>query len=105
MICLWGFNPPYYTKEKLLTKGHIFSQFTNDEILLKYIPTGVKLSSLTRELLLSILAFIKKEQYLELYGMYKNERIQRSTIGNRNYDINIQNHFINKIREYVSVAG
>jgi hypothetical protein len=39
------FNLPYYKKEKLLTKEHIFSQFKDDEELQKYIPTGVKLSS------------------------------------------------------------
>ena len=63
---------PYYTMEKLLTKEHIFSKFINDEELLQYIPSNEKLSSLTRKLLLSILAYIKKEKYLELYGIQKN---------------------------------
>lgn len=96
---------PYYTKEKLLVKNHIFNQFNNDEELLKYIPTGVKASSLTREILLSILAYIRKEKYLELYGLYKATKIQRATTGSRNYDITIQSNFVEKIKEYVSIAG
>ena len=92
-------------EEKLLTKEHIFSKFVNDEELLQYIPSDAKLSSLTRELLLSILAYIKKEKYLELYGIYKTIKLQRSTTGCKSYDIKIQTNFIEKIQEYVSVAG
>ena len=99
-----GFNLPYYTKEKLLTKEHIFSQFKDDEELQKYILTGVKLSSLTRDLLLSILAYIKKEKYLLLYGIYKTTKLQRSTTGSKNYDIKIESDFVDKIKEYVSVS-
>ena len=100
-----GFNLPYYTKDKILTKEHIFSQFINDEELLKYIPTGVKPSSLTRELLLSILAYIRKEKYLSLYGIYKATKLQKSTTGSKNYDLKIQNNFVDKFREYISVNG
>ena len=103
--CIGGFNVPYYTREKLLTKEHIFSKFVNDEELLQYIPSDAKLSSLTRELLLSILSYIKKEKYLELYGIYKTIKLQRSTTGCKSYDIKIQTNFIEKIQEYVSVAG
>ena len=99
-----GFNLPYYTKEKLLTKEHIFSQFKDDEELQKYIPTGVKISSLTRDLLLSILAYIKKEKYLLFYGIYKTTKLQRSTTGSKNYDIKIEQDFVDKIKEYVSVS-
>ena len=77
-----GFNLPYYTKEKLLTKEHIFSQLKDDEELQKYMPTGVKLSFMARKILLSILAYIKKEKYLALYGIYKATNLQRFITGN-----------------------
>lgn len=86
-----------------MTKQHIFSHFINDEELLKYIPTGVKVSSLTRELLLSILAYIRKEKYLHLYGIYKSTKLQRSTTGCKNYDIQIQGNFVENIKNYTSV--
>ena len=89
MGCIGGLNLPYYTKEKILTKEHIFSQFADDEELGKYIPTGVKSSSLSRELLLSILAYISK--------------LQRSTVGYKNYDIKIENDFAEKLQEFISV--
>ena len=103
MGCIGGLNLPYYTKEKILTKDHIFSQFVDDEELGKYIPTGVKSSSLSRELLLSILAYIRKDKYLSLYGLYKASKLQRSTVGYKNYDIKIGNDFAEKIREFISV--
>lgn len=102
--CFGGFNLPYYTKENILTKNHIFSQFLDDEELLKYIPTGAKLSSLTRELLLSILAYIRKDKYLALYGIYKSTKLQRSTTGNKSYDLTVQQNFVEKIKEYISVS-
>jgi hypothetical protein len=87
----------------LLTKNHIFEQFANDAELLKYIPTGAKVSSLTRELLLSILAYIRKDKYLRLYQIYKSTKLQRSTTGCKKYDIQIQGNFVENIQNYVSV--
>lgn len=73
-----------------MTKQHIFAQFINDDELLKFIPTGVKSSNLTRELLLSVLAYIRKDKYLALYGLCKEIKLQKSITGNKNYDIKIQ---------------
>ena len=66
-------------------------------------PTNVKSSSLYRELLLSILAYIRKDKYLSLYGIYKVTKLQRSTTGYKNYDIKIDNNFVEKIQQFVSV--
>lgn len=82
-----------------MTKSHIFEQFINDEELLKYIPTWDKPSGLTIELLLSKLAYIKREKYLALYAIYKSTKLQRSTIWARNYDIKVQPNFIENINE------
>ena len=65
----------------------------------KYIPTWVKVSPLTRELLLSILAYIRKEKYL--YWIYKSTKLQRSTTGCKNYDIQIQGNFVENIKKYI----
>ena len=86
-----------------MTKDHIFSHFLGDDELGKYIPTNVKPSSLSRELLLSILAYIRKDKYLSLYGIYKVTKLQRSTTGYKNYDIKIDNNFVEKIQQFVSV--
>ena len=104
MGCLRGFDLPYYTKDKVLTKSHIFSHFENNQELLQYIPWGAKASSLTKELLLSILVYIKKDKYLILYGIYKATKLQRSKTGKKNYDIRIQANFVNKIKEYVTIS-
>ena len=53
--------------------------------------------------MLSILAFIRKEKYLQLYGIYKATKLQRSTTGCKNYDIQVQGNFAENIQNYVSV--
>ena len=92
-----GLNLPYYAKEKLLTKEYIFFQLLGDDDLAKYIPTNDKLSSLSRELLISILSYIRKDKYLSLYGIYKVTKFQRSTMRYKNYNIKIDNNFVEKI--------
>ena len=101
--CLGGFNIPYYTKEKILTKEHIFSQFIGDTELKMYIPDNMKLSAITRELLLAILFYIKREKYLSLYSLYKKTKLQRATTGNKIFDIKIDPSHIDKLNNYVSV--
>ena len=70
-----GFNIPYFSKERILTKQYIFQQFVGDNELQKYLPNNLKLTSITRELLLSILFYVKRDKYLNLYGIYKTKKV------------------------------
>ena len=101
--CLGGFNIPYYTKEKILTKQHIYSQFIGDTDLKMYVPDDLKLSAITRELLLAILFYIKREKYLALYALYKKTKLQRATTGSKIFDIKIDPSYIDKLNNYTSV--
>ena len=76
--CFGGFNLPYYTKNKKITKEHIFEKFNNDPNLLSYLPDNVRLTSLTREFLLSVLFYGNRDKY-------KDIEIQKSTTGNKKY--------------------
>lgn len=102
--CVGGFNVPYFSKEKILTKSHIYQEFIGDQDLLKYLPDNLKLTSITRELLLSILFYIKRDKYLNLYGLYKNKKIERATNGIKVYNIKIKDDLFNKLRNYSSVG-
>ena len=73
--------------------------------MLKYIPDNVKPHSLTRELLLSILAFINKDKYLKLYDLHKKTKIQRAATGNHIFNTTIKTGFFEKLNEYKSIAG
>lgn len=83
--CFGGFNLPYYTKNKKMTKEYIFQKFNNDPNLLSYLPDNVQLTSLTREFLLSVLFYGNRDKYLDLYEEYKDIQIQKSTTGNKKY--------------------
>ena len=83
--CFGGFNLPYYSKSKKLTKEYIFQKFLNDQNLLSYLPDNVNLTGITREFLLSVLFYGNREKYLQLYEEYKNIQIQKSTSGNRKF--------------------
>lgn len=48
-------------------------------------PDNVRLTSLTREFLLSVLFYGNRDKYLDLYEEYKDIEIQKSTTGNKKY--------------------
>lgn len=52
---------------------------------MSYLPDNVRLTSLTREFLLSVLFYGNRDKYLDLYEEYKDIEIQKSTTGNKKY--------------------
>lgn len=98
--CYGGFSLPYYSKSKKLTKEHIFQKFSNDQILMSYLPDNVSLSGITREFLLSVLFYGNREKYLQLYEEYKSIQIQKSTTGNRKYTAIITEENKDLLRRY-----
>ncbi len=98
--CLGGYNIPYFSKNKVLTKQYIFDLFIDDIELKKYIPDELKLHSITRELLLSILACVRKDKYLHLYSIYKQIKVERTTGNNKLFSLNIDENYLKKLSEY-----
>ena len=47
--CIGGLNIPYYSKDKKLTKEHIYAQFINDENLMSYLPDNPDIRCISRE--------------------------------------------------------
>ena len=98
--CFGGFNLPFYTKNKKLTKEYIFAKFQNDENLLAYLPDNIQLTSITREFLLSVLFYGDRNKYLELYEEYKNIQVQKSTTGNKRFKAIVTNEIIDSLKNY-----
>ena len=96
--CFGGFNLPFYTKNKKLTKEYIFAKFQNDENLLVYLPDNIQLTSITREFLLSVLFYGDRNKYLELYEEYKNIQVQKSTTGNKRFKADAINEIIDSLK-------
>ena len=57
----------------------IFQLFDNDAELLKYIPSEPNLKAIPRDLLLTILANIRRDKYSKSYAKYKEIQAKRST--------------------------
>ena len=104
MGCKGGFNIPYFSKERILTKQHIFQQFVGDDELQKYLPNNLKLTSIIRELFLSILFYVKRDKYLNLYGIYKTKKVEREINGIKVYNVKIKDDLFDKLQTYTSVG-
>ena len=99
-----GYDLPYFSKDKLLTKKHIISLFDNDAELakyLKYLPNKINPSTVTRSFLLALLFNVKKDKYLSLYGLYKKKQKESSTTGGKSYNVSIAQSFLPYIENYV----
>lgn len=101
--CFGGFNIPYFSKSKKLTKEDIYKKFIGDENLLSYLPDNPDVKSISRELLLSILFFANRDKYLSLYEEYKDLQIQRTTTGNKKYIAKITEEMLAHLRNFKPV--
>ena len=98
--CVGGFNIPYYSKNKQLTKEDIFKKFVGDENLLAFIPDDPDIKSISREFLLSVLFYASRDKYLSLYEQYKDLELQRSTTGNRIFIAKISEEMLLNLKNY-----
>lgn len=99
-----GYDLPYFSKEKYLTKDHIISQFTGDQELLQYLPDKVNKSTVSRSFLLALLFNIRKEKYLKLYNIYKEQKANRAFGNGKVYNIEIRNDFANTISKFTNTS-
>ena len=83
MGAIGGYDLPYFTNDKFMTKTHIISWFNNDLELAKYLQDKISPNTVTRSFLLALLFNIRKEKYLNLYGFYEQKRKEASTIGDK----------------------
>lgn len=98
--CFGGFNIPYFSKNKKLTKNDIFKKFLGDEELLSYLPDNSDMKSITRELLLSILFYGNRVNYLSLYEEYKELQIQRTTTGNKKFIAKVTEEMLQHLHNF-----
>ena len=99
-----GYSIPYFSKNKLLTKDNIIQQFIGDQQLLEYLPDKLNKSTLTGEFLLTLPFNVKKEKYLYLYNLYKNQKINRTYFHGKIYEVNIKKDFANNLGNYIKMS-
>ena len=98
-----GFGLPYFTKKKALRKVDIIQKFQNDQNLMKYIPDDIKINSLNREFLLSVLMAGNQTKYFELYKQYKEILSEKDGKRLQKYMIPISEELKNKLAGYTPV--
>lgn len=99
-----GFSFRYFNKEKKFTKEHLYSFFENDEMLKSYLPDGITVDALNRDYLFAVLAYAKKDTYLELYNDYKKMLANANYSKWESYGIEVDNAMAAKVEQYVSTG-
>ena len=103
MLKLWeigGYNFPYFSKEKFLTKSHLVQQFTGDNELAKYLPDEINPSTVTRSFLFALLFNVQREKYINLYKAYKEKKKEYSTTHGKLYKIEVSDAFVSHIKDF-----
>ena len=97
-----GYELPYFSKSKMLTKDHIIQQFIGDEELLQYLPDFVNKATVTREFLLALLFNVTSEKYYYLYSIYKKQKANQSLCNGKIYEVSIKNDYVEKISNFIA---
>lgn len=95
-----GFELPYFTKKKALRKADIIHKFQNDQNLMSYIPDDIKINSLNRDFLLSVLMTGNQGKYFEMYKQYKEILAEREDKRLQKYMIPISEELKSKLLGY-----
>lgn len=100
-----GYNFKYFLKGNKFTKAHLFNYFSNDNALKRYIPDDATAQTLNRDFMFSVLAYAKRDVYLQLYNEYKQ------TLSNSNfsrwstYGVQMSSDMANKVNEFISTGN
>ena len=97
-----GYDLPYFSKDKILTKSHIIKQYSNDHELAQYLPEWVNPSTITLEFLLHYCTISKWRNIYCFIILIKKRKKQSSTTGGKIYKIGVGNEFIGQLRNYTS---
>ena len=92
-----GFELPNSQKKKALRKIDIIQKFQNDQNLMSYIPDDIKINSLNKDFLLSVLMTGNQGKYFELYKQYKEILAEKDGKRLQKYMIPIMEDLKNKL--------
>lgn len=100
-----GFSFNYFTKSGHFTKSHILSFFQNDAELQQFLPDDIKPDSLNRDYLLAVLAFCRKDIWVQLYNQYKSHIANSSTNRWEEYTIQLDQGIAKRIEEFINSSN
>ena len=96
----WWFLFALFHEKRALRKADIIKKFQNDLNLMSYIPDDIKINSLNRDFLISVLMTGNQGKYFDLYKQYKDILSQKDDKRLQKYMLPISEELKNKLRGY-----
>ncbi len=95
-----GYKLKYFKKGITLNKNYIISKMIGNYKYALYTPDTVKVEKLSRNFLLTLVAYIDPDLYKSFYSVYKEQISARKYNKWIDYSIDIQSSLLSKIKEY-----
>lgn len=95
------FKLSYFRGDGLLTKQFLLQTVKSKNEYESYLPDGIKLESLSKDFLFSLIAHVDPQTYLGMYDLYKKKLAQNIYKKWDEYTININQEIVKSIEEYV----
>jgi len=95
------FKLSYFRGDGLLTKQFLLQTVKSKNEYESYLPDGIKLESLSKDFLFSLIAHVDPQTYSGMYDLYKKKLAQNIYKKWDEYTININQEIVKSIEEYV----
>jgi len=100
-----GYKLKYFKKGITLDKKYIISKMIGNYRYALYTPDNVKAEKLSRNFLLTLVAYIDPDLYKSFYSIYKEQISARKYNKWINYTIDVESNVLSKIKEYIPTDG
>lgn len=98
-----GYKLRYFKKGITLNKKYIISKMMGNPTYALYTPDNTNIEKLSREFLLTLVAYIDPELYKNFYSIYKQQTMERKFNKWSNYTIDIKSDILQKIKQFVPI--
>ena len=96
-----GYKLKYFKKGITLDKKYIISKMIGNSAYALYTPDNINVEKLSRNFLLTLVAFIDPTLYKSFYSIYKQQMTDRKYNKWINYNIEIKSDILAKVQEFV----
>ena len=98
-----GYKLKYFKKGITLDKKYIISKMIGNLAYALYTPDNINVEKLSRNFLLTLVAFIDPNLYRSFYSIYKQQMTDRKYNKWINYNIEIRSDILAKVQKFVPI--
>ena len=95
-----GYKLKYFKKGITLNKKYIISKMLGNPAYALYTPDNVNVEKLSRDFLLTLVAFIDPNLYKSFYSIYKDQMAERKYSKWINYTIDVKADIMAKVKQF-----